>query len=158
MIPRLDPTGDLVRRRPGDAQGVALLLLAAALALGTALPGLGSRGVPFAEPSRSAETGSWLPQVRRADPSARIGIPPPRERSGLPGSKPGLPVPVDINRASVEALQALPGIGPTLAERIVADRATRGPFQDPEDLLRVSGIGARRLARVRSLIRATEWP
>lgn len=49
--------------------------------------------------------------------------------------------PVDINRASAADLQALPGIGPALAERIVTHRETHGPFRQPGDLRDVSGIG-----------------
>jgi len=48
---------------------------------------------------------------------------------------------VDLNTADAETLQQLPGIGPALAERIVADREANGPFADLEDLTRVSGIG-----------------
>ncbi len=54
---------------------------------------------------------------------------------------------LDINRADAEALQALPGIGPTLARRIVAYREAHGPFRASGDLLRVPGIGAKRYAR-----------
>ena len=48
---------------------------------------------------------------------------------------------VNINTASAEELQALPGIGQVRAESIVADRQANGPFQIPEDITRVSGIG-----------------
>lgn len=48
---------------------------------------------------------------------------------------------ININTASAEDLSLLPGIGPTLAERIVAYRQTAGNFQSIEDLLNVKGIG-----------------
>lgn len=48
---------------------------------------------------------------------------------------------VDINTASAEELDDLPGIGPTLAERIVAYREENGPFKSPEDVTDVPGIG-----------------
>jgi len=48
---------------------------------------------------------------------------------------------IDVNTASVAELERLPGIGPTLAERIADDRAARGPFRRPEELQRVKGIG-----------------
>ena len=48
---------------------------------------------------------------------------------------------VNINTATVEQLQALPGIGEFRARSIVADREANGPFRIPEDLMRVSGIG-----------------
>ena len=49
--------------------------------------------------------------------------------------------PIDINRAGAEELTALPGIGPALAQRIVAYREEHGPFPSIEALQQVSGIG-----------------
>ncbi|MFW2514603.1 helix-hairpin-helix domain-containing protein [Demequina sp. SO4-13] len=49
--------------------------------------------------------------------------------------------PVDLNSATAEELEELPGIGPVLASRIVADRDAQGPFSSVEDLARVSGVG-----------------
>jgi competence protein ComEA len=65
---------------------------------------------------------------------------------------------LDLNRADAQSLAALPGIGPALAERIVADRAARGPFATPDDLRRVPGIGVGRLAQIRPFIRAATHP
>lgn len=48
---------------------------------------------------------------------------------------------ININRASMEELDTLPGVGVSTAERIIADRTENGPFSAPEDLKRVSGIG-----------------
>ena len=53
------------------------------------------------------------------------------------------PPKVDLNTADATTLITLPGIGPTLAERILAYRETRGPFLAPEELLAVPGIGAK---------------
>jgi competence protein ComEA len=72
--------------------------------------------------------------------------------------KPRVPTPLNINTANAEALQALPGIGPLLADRIVADREAHGPFRTPEDLLRVPGIGPKRWERIRPLVRLAEEP
>lgn len=52
---------------------------------------------------------------------------------------------VDVNTADVEALQALPGVGPAMADRIVSHREAEGPFTALEDLAAVSGIGPARL-------------
>ena len=49
--------------------------------------------------------------------------------------------PLNINAAAAEELAALPGIGEVLAGRIVAYREEHGPFQSPEELMEVSGIG-----------------
>jgi len=48
---------------------------------------------------------------------------------------------VDVNTATVVELERLPGIGPSLARRIVEDRVAHGPFQRLEELQRVKGIG-----------------
>lgn len=56
---------------------------------------------------------------------------------------------IDINAAGASELQLLPGIGPTLAERIVADRLERGPFSTLDDLARVEGVGPRTIADLR---------
>ncbi|MDY2625189.1 MAG: helix-hairpin-helix domain-containing protein [Coriobacteriales bacterium] len=53
---------------------------------------------------------------------------------------------VDINAATSQELEALPGIGPSTAAKIVADRETNGPFSSKEDLQRVSGIGEKKYA------------
>lgn len=48
---------------------------------------------------------------------------------------------VDINTASASELERLPGVGPALAKRIVEYRSAHGPFQSPDDLQQVQGIG-----------------
>ena len=58
-----------------------------------------------------------------------------------------------INQAGSSDLQALPGVGPVLADRIVAYREQNGPFTQVEDLLQVPGIGEAKLASIRDLIR-----
>lgn len=59
---------------------------------------------------------------------------------------------ININRASVDEIETLPGIGPTTAAAIVAYRETNGAFSAIEDLLRVTGIGDAKLAAIRELI------
>lgn len=51
---------------------------------------------------------------------------------------------ININAASVEQLASLPGIGSVMARRIVEYRKKHGPFQRPEDLLIIEGIGEKR--------------
>ena len=55
---------------------------------------------------------------------------------------------VNINTATAEQLQTLPGIGASRAQDIVADRQINGPFRIPEDLMRVSGIGEGTLSEI----------
>jgi len=52
---------------------------------------------------------------------------------------------ININTASLEQLQNLTGVGPSKAEGIISYREENGPFQKPEDLLNVSGIGEKTL-------------
>lgn len=59
---------------------------------------------------------------------------------------------VRINTADAAALEGLPGVGPVLAERIVAHRNAHGPFATVEDLLDVPGIGESKLAAMREAV------
>jgi competence protein ComEA len=59
---------------------------------------------------------------------------------------------IDLNMATASQLEALPGVGPVLAARIVAHRTERGPFQTVEGLLDVPGIGEAKLAQMRDSI------
>jgi competence protein ComEA len=59
---------------------------------------------------------------------------------------------VNINRASVTELDALPGVGPSTAQAIVDYRTTNGPFGSPEDLLNVKGIGPAKFEAMRKLV------
>jgi len=60
---------------------------------------------------------------------------------------------IDINQASAKELQALPGIGPVLAQRIIEERNRIGKFSSIEDLLRVKGIGKKKLAMLRERVK-----
>jgi competence protein ComEA len=59
---------------------------------------------------------------------------------------------VRINTADATALEALPGVGPVLAQRIVAHREAHGAFSTVEDLLEVPGIGESKLAALRDSV------
>jgi len=63
---------------------------------------------------------------------------------------------IDINRAEPWLLDALPGIGETLAQRIVDYRSANGPFQRIEDLLKVSGIGEATFENIKDFITVSD--
>jgi len=56
---------------------------------------------------------------------------------------------VNINTADAAALDTLPGVGPSTAEKIVADRQANGPFSSADDLGRVTGIGPKKLEELK---------
>lgn len=73
------------------------------------------------------------------------------KRGGSKVSAQGSAGRVRINSASASELQSLPGVGPALAQRIIAERS-RGRFASAEDLLRVSGIGKAKLEKMRAYV------
>jgi competence protein ComEA len=89
--------------------------------------------------------------VRGARPEEPVAAPPPPppQRSGR---KVTPSQPVDVNRAGLEELKTLPGIGPTLAARILEVRQQK-PFASVEDLRKVRGIGPKILEGLRPFVR-----
>ncbi|WP_433478055.1 helix-hairpin-helix domain-containing protein [Spirillospora sp. CA-142024] len=69
------------------------------------------------------------------------------------GSPAGPGTPLDLNAATPDQLDDLPGVGPVLAQRIVAYRTQHGGFRSVEQLQDVSGIGSHRFADLRSMVR-----
>ena len=109
-------------------------LAAGERAAGLAPPGI-SGGAGTAEAAADAREGS----------AGRVG----RSRRPSASADPLRAGALDVDRASVPEWIRLPGIGPSLAARIVADREARGPFGAPEGLLRVPGIGPKTLEKIR---------
>ncbi len=66
--------------------------------------------------------------------------------------------PIDLNRATEEQLQALPGVGPARARAIVALRERLGGFRHVRQLLRVRGIGRATFRRIRPLVTVAPRP
>ena len=59
---------------------------------------------------------------------------------------------VNINTASAAELQTLSGIGPSMAQSIIDERTKNGAFASVDDLMRVSGIGEKKLAKIKGCI------
>jgi competence protein ComEA len=104
-------------------------------------------------PTRTeAPTGGSPEQTASAKPAAGGA-----HSSGSSGHSAKLTSPsqgtVNINRASEEELQRLPGVGPSYAARIVQFRKDNGPFASPEQLMDVSGIGEKKFEAMRPFVR-----
>jgi competence ComEA-like helix-hairpin-helix protein len=141
---RLNPSGaDLA---PAERRAI---LLVALIYLGGAAWDLWRADAP--PPSLSGHAVAGLPAG--GGPSgpqapADSGGPIPRRASG-PAAAPG---PIQINRASASELDALPGIGPVLAARIMRHREAHGPFRTLEELGAVRGVGHATIVRLRPLV------
>jgi competence ComEA-like helix-hairpin-helix protein len=72
--------------------------------------------------------------------------------ASLAAQKQPPPKPLDLNTATVEQLQQLPGVGPVTAQAIVDFRTKSGPFRRVEDLLAIRGITDRRLRELRPYV------
>ncbi|GAA2743487.1 MULTISPECIES: ComEA family DNA-binding protein [Kitasatospora] len=75
-----------------------------------------------------------------------VGGPPPAVGPSTPGG------PVSLNRATAEQLDTLPGVGPTLARRILQYRQDHGPFRSLDQLRQVPGIGARKYEDLKPML------
>jgi len=128
----------LVRVPPGSRVADALD------AAGGVLPGVDLSGVNLARKMSDGE-------------QVAVGVPPAPDAAPAAGGAPGAAgtdqAPLDLNAATVEQLDALPGVGPVTAQRIVDWRTRNGRFATVDQLREVEGIGERRLGQLRELVR-----
>lgn len=98
------------------------------------------RGLPILSPEKPGSRPD--PAARRAAPTAQAVLFPVAPDAAFPGRGESKPAGgrVDLNACAAEALDALPGIGPALAERIVAYRDEHGPFRSMDELKKVQGF------------------
>jgi competence ComEA-like helix-hairpin-helix protein len=103
-----------------------------------------------------AFSGAPAKERDQESPGAEVGTTfasPPSQSASVSGlGRQGTAL--NVNRATAVDLEALPGIGPALAQRIVADRQARGPFATVRALDRVPGIGPALLGRLGNLVTA----
>jgi competence protein ComEA len=78
---------------------------------------------------------------------------PPAPAAAAPGQPPAAGAPLNLNTATLEQLDTLPGVGPATAEKILAYRDEHGGFGSVDELGQVPGIGDKRLATLREQVR-----
>ena len=88
----------------------------------------------------------------------------PAQRASIPNDRPpsaggrASPTLIDLNTATAQELELLPGIGPVMAGRIVAYREANGPFTSIDDVENVPGIGPKTLESIRPLATVADSP
>lgn len=116
-------------------------------------PALDSGAYQAAPVSTGAGPATVAPSAPLPAPQADSGQAPQASHSGgSGGSSPLYRGPISLNTATEQQLESLPGIGPSLARRIVAYREQNGPFRRVEDLQRVSGVGPKMIVRLRGQV------
>ncbi|MFD6263332.1 helix-hairpin-helix domain-containing protein [Micromonospora chalcea] len=135
-------------RRPGLVRLPAGARLADAVeAAGGALPGV---DVALLNPARKVTDGELILVGVTAPPGP--GGPAAAGAGGAPGGPPAPAGPVNLNTATLAQLDALPGVGPVLAQRILDHRDQHGGFRSVSDLRQVDGIGDARYEQLKELV------
>lgn len=142
------PAGDpLLVALPVDVNSADVTALAA-------VPGIGKARAEAIVADREAN-GAYrdvddLERVRGIGPDTIAELAPFLVATGYEPPPPSESAPpIDVNTATASELEALPGIGPVTAARIVVDREDKGPYADLDALVRVPGIGDKTVDRLR---------
>lgn len=138
----------------GAVVGPGVYLLDGAARVHTAIDAAGGPtgdadldGLNLASPVTDGER-IYVPAAGEVDPA---DVPSGAAVTAADGST-AAPGPVDLNRATTDELERLPGVGPATAAAIVDDRERNGPFATVDELDRVSGIGPSKLEALRDLV------
>lgn len=153
---RLDPntaSATELERLPRVGPGLAAKIVARRESAGPFRTLADLDSVPGVGPALLAEVAPHLalapaPPASRAAGGRRASATPASTAAPASGT-------LDLNTATAAQLEALPGIGPALAERIVARRAAHGRFRAPSELDDVPGIGKKALERILPLVNAS---
>jgi DNA uptake protein ComE-like DNA-binding protein len=134
---------------PNERKGLLFLAL-------VALSGTGVRvwraKLPPATQSAAVALDRQLGRVDSARQAKRAKAKAPRAKTRVPDPAASDSQPIDLNAASASQIEALPGIGPALAKRIVAHRDSAGFYADLAGLCDVRGVGPALAERLRPLV------
>ncbi len=146
------PQGEVTVHVGGDVQEPGVVTLPAGSrvadaieAAGGVADGAGTGTLNLARPLADGEQILVGEEYEQSPP----GTAPPAPKAGAEAPA---EAPIDLNTATQEQLQELPGVGPVLAERIIAFRTQNGGFTSVEQLQGVSGIGEKRYAELKDLV------
>ena len=159
-LPRADPAV-AAQGRDSPADQVTVHAAGAVTSPGVYRLPAGSRVSDLLSAAGGATADADLDQLNLAAPLAdgeRILVPRRGESvaeaaAGLADAAGARAMKVDLNTATAEELDTLPGIGPATAEAIIRHRETHGRFRSVTDLLEVRGIGEAKLAQLRPLVK-----
>jgi len=134
---------------PTPAERKALLFFSVVLVLGASTRAF--RALHSRSPGDSRARAALETQIKAADSARRAGLRKPKhEKARKPTPKPAGKVDLDV--ASEQEIEALRGIGPSLAKRIVADRDSFGPFGSMKGFARVKGVGPSMVEKLDSTV------
>ncbi|PSL00965.1 competence protein ComEA [Murinocardiopsis flavida] len=163
--PQQRPSGKVVVHVGGDVESPGIVTLPAGSRVSDAIKAAGGL-LPDADPgllnlARPVVDGEQIlvgatPSPAPGAPGAPGGAAPAPSGAPVPGAAPS-PL-IDLNTATLEQLDTLPGVGPVLAERILDFRTENGGFRSIEQLQDVSGIGEKRFADLRDLVSVAGAP
>ncbi len=114
-------------------------------------------------PRRGATETVVVPRVQHVEPGApdygrgaageEARVSPAATGAPASAAQSSLPAKIDLNAATRAELEALPGVGPELAKRIIEFRESRGPFKSVEQLDNVKGFGPKLMEKIRPLVK-----
>ena len=112
-----------------------------------------------ADAEEGGDESGEAPQVQKDAPPKQVRVA-AASSPARPASPPRRAVtfPLDINSARIEELMALPGIGETLAQRVVEYRKSHGRFRSVDELRKVRGIGEKRMEQISPLVMTVVAP
>lgn len=143
------PQPSLVVHVAGDVRRPGLVTLPAGARVGDAVAAAG--GLRRGGSLGAANLARVLSDGERVEIGAEA--PPPPQQGSAGSAVPGAAAPIDLNSATAEQLDALPGVGPVTAAKILAWRAAHGRFTVVDELAEVPGIGPKTLEELRPHVR-----